>query len=117
MKNLVTESPRELSGSGSKSASFRPAATAASSANRQQTPVNQTGAPAVVVVQSRQFDVLGGPDKGGFDVLGGPDKGGFDVLGGPDKGGFDVLGGPDNGGFDVLGRADVGGFDVLGYRR
>jgi hypothetical protein len=115
MKNLVTDSTRQLSSSGSKSAPYRPTETAVR-AKSEQTRVTPAETPAAVVGQSYRFDVMGGPDKGGFDVLGRADLGGFDVLGRADLGGFDVLGRADLGGFDVLGRSDLGGFDVLGYQ-
>jgi hypothetical protein len=116
MKNLVTDSTPQLSGSGSKSAPYRPTETAVR-AKSEQTRVTPTETPAAVVGQSYRFDVMGRPDNGGFDVLGRSDLGSFDVLGRSDLGGFDVLAGPALGGFDVLGRSDLGGFDVLGYKR
>jgi hypothetical protein len=81
MKNLVTDSTRQLSGSGSKSAPFRPAATVARRASSEQTRVTPAETPAAVAGPSYRFDVLGGPDKVDLDVLGGPDRGDFDVLG------------------------------------
>ena len=81
MNNLVTDSTRQLSGTGSKSAPFRPAETAVRRANSEPSRVTPTEAPAAVVGQSYRFDVMGGPDRGGFDVLGRSDLGGFDVLG------------------------------------
>jgi hypothetical protein len=117
MKNLVTDSTRQLSGSGLMPAPFRPAKTAVRRATSEQTRVTPTGAPATVLGQTYRIDVMGGRDKGDFDVMGGPDRGGFDVMGRSDLEGYDVMGGRDRGDFDVLGGPDRGGFDVLGYKR
>jgi hypothetical protein len=115
MKNVATDTNRQLSGNGSNSAPFRPSETTKLTFTNPLAPESETT--ESVANKSDRFDVMGGSDKADFDVVGGSDGGAFDVLGGPDKGDFDVLGAFGSSDFDVMGGADRGAFDVLGYQR